>query len=268
MAGTHLNRDETQKEQLVFELNKKAYSSINFNDYEESQTGRHRFSDENIDRIDNIIKMIHKNTEGQKCLDVGVGSGLVLLREAKIFPECVGLDICIKMALQKGIPESMLVEGSCYQLPFGCGEFDLVSAYSLLHHLSNIPKFLQEAYRVLKKGGYLYTDGDINIYCMRLLRKLKMARYYFAGKKHKQTYEYWRDMLVHRDECEYHHMGLDFIELERTLKTIGFDKVIIVPRFSVNPSHNKKLAFRIMKKAYRCLSLKSCFTHIQLFAVK
>lgn len=268
MTNSLFDKDDTQNEELILELNKKVYSSMDLKAYEEGSARRHRVSQENIDRINDIIKIIYENTEGEKCLDVGVGSGLVLLRQAKIFRECIGLDICLEMALQKGIPRSMLVKGNCYQLPFDREEFDLVSAYSVLHHLSNIPKFFTEAYRVLKKGGYLYTDGDKNIYCIKLVRKYKMAQYCLAGKKHKGTYEYWRDILIRRDKDEYHSMGLDFIELERMLKKIGFNKVILTPRFSVNPSYNKKLAFRIMKKVFHCFNLKSCFTHIQLFAIK
>lgn len=255
-----------QSEELDLELNKRSYSQKDVNTYEKGTTGRHRFSQENIDRINDIIQMIYENTEGEKCLDAG--SGLLLLREAKVFRQCIGLDISLEMALEKGIPKSMLLQGNCYELPFDCEEFDLVSAYSLLHHLSNIPKFLAEAYRVLKKGGYLYTDGDTNIHCIKVLRKIKMARYRLGGKGRKREYEYWRDRLTQRDGSEYHNMGLDFIELEKSLKEIGFDKVILTPRFSVNPIYNKKLSFRIMKNLFRRFHPKFCFTHIQLFAIK
>lgn len=266
MMNSLIDRDGSSKEKFISELTTKKWPPKNIDRYKHDRS--HWFSSENLNRIDNIIKMIYENTEGKKCLDVGVGTGLVLLREIKIFPKCIGLYIDIERALEKGIPKSILVEGNCYQMPFESEEFDLVSAYSLLHLLPNIPQFFTEAYKVLKKGGYLYTDGDKSIYNVKLLRKIKMAQYRFAGKKYKNKYKYWRDILSHRDKDDYHQVGLDFFELERVLKKIGFEKVILTPRFSVNPIHNKKFTFRIMEKVFHWCKLKSCFTHIQLFAIK
>ena len=255
------------KEQLISNLNKENYSNIGYANYEKG--GRdHRFSDENIDAIQNIIQMIYKNTQGKKCLDVGTGSGLVLLQELKIFPECIGLDLSIKMALSRGISKDILVEGSCYQMPFDNEEYDLVSAYCMLHHLANIHLFFTEAFRVLKHGGYLYTDADKNIYCVKLERRLRMIQYSLLGRKNDDMYKFHRDRLNYCDRDEYHEMGLDFLELERMLKKIGFSKVIITPMFSINPLQTKKLSFRIMKLIYRLFKLKSCFTHIRLIAIK
>lgn len=266
MKNSDIKTNDLYDEQYIADINKEEYDLKTAQGYEEQHS--HRFSTENIDRIDNILKVIYENTEGEKCLDVGVGSGLVLLRESQLFSECIGMDLSLKMALEKGIPKSKLVMGDCYHLPFDSEEFDLVSAYSVLHHLTNVKKFYAEAYRVLKKGGYLYSDGDINIHCIRLLRKFKMIQIRFAGKKYRWNYKYWRDRLKHRDIDEYHHMGLDFRESKRLLKQIGFEKVIFTPRFSVNPDHTRKLTFRMMKRFHHLFKLKSCFTHIQFLAIK
>ena len=254
------------KEQIILGCNMEEYSSKDAVNYETYHS--HRFSGENLDRIKNIIYNIQRRTGGKKCLDVGVGSGLVLLREKEVFPECIGMDLSLRMARQKGIPESMLVQGSCYNLPFDSDEFNLVSAYSVLHHLSNISKFFYEAHRVLKKGGVLYTDGDINLHCMRLLTEYKRTLYHIGRERYRQQYEFWRDRMKYRNQNEYHHMGLDYMVLGKLLKSIGFREVIFTPRFSVNPVYNRKIAFRLMRAVYLLFRLKPCFTHIQILAIK
>jgi ubiquinone/menaquinone biosynthesis C-methylase UbiE len=253
-------------EDIILDCNIEEYSSQDATNYETCHS--HRFCRDNLDRIMEIICSIQRRTGGRKCLDVGVGSGLVLLREKEVFSECIGMDLSLRMARQKKIPESMLIKGSCYNLPFDSGEFDLVSAYSVLHHLSNISKFFDEAYRVLKKGGVLYTDGDINLHCMRLLSNYKKTLYHLGGGRYRQQYEYWRDRMKYRNQDEYHHMGLDYKILKGLLKGIGFRQVIFTPRFSVNPIYNRKIAFRMMRVVHSLFRLRPCFTHIQIIAIK
>jgi ubiquinone/menaquinone biosynthesis C-methylase UbiE len=257
------NDNSLTKGEQILQLNKEKYKIQDFQVYE-----NHRFCSQNISSIRSVVQEIYNNTEGKKCLDIGVGSGLVLLRELELFDKCLGLDLSLNMALSKGIPKDLLVEGNCYQLPFKNEEFDLVSACALLHHLADIQKFYLEAFRVLKPGGYLYTDGDKNIFCVKLERRMKMIQYLLSGKKNSNEFKYYRDRLIYRDSDEYHSMGLNYNELERKLRSIGFRKVILTPMFSVNPNHTKKLSFRIMKTIHNSFKFKFCFTHIRLIAIK
>lgn len=266
MKDSQPNVCDSDREKIIIDYNIQEYSSLDVITYETSNS--HRFSKENLERIRRILLDVKGRTGGEKCLDVGVGSGLVFLEEKEVFPDCIGMDLSLRMARQKGIPESMLVQGSCYDLPFASDSFDLVSAYSVLHHLSNVSRFFQEAFRVLRKGGILYTDGDINRHCMRLLCEYKRTIYHLGGERYRHQYEYWRDRMDYKDQDEYHHMGLDFRLLERMLKEIGYRSVIITPRFSLNPSYNRKIAFRMMRALHTLFKLKPCFTHIQIIAVK
>lgn len=226
----------------------------------------HWISTKNIEKIDSIIDLVFKKTEGKKCIDIGFGNPLVLLRELKVFPNCIGLYLSLEKAKEKNISESMLIKGNCYQIPFEKEEFDLVSAYALLHLLPDIPAFFREAFRVLKNGGYLYTDNDKSIFTVLFLRKLKMLQYFVQGKKYKDKYEHWRNILKAQDD--YHQEGIDYIFLEKALKEIGFKKVILNPGFSFNPNHEKKISFRIIKFLFKIFKLKFLHTHIQILAVK
>ena len=265
MINSLIDKDKSSNGRLISELLiKKKWPPKDIDDWIDDRS--HWLSSENLDRIDQTIKKIHENTDGKKCLDVGFGNCLVLLRELKIFPSCIGLYITLKKALEKGVSKSILIEGNCYQIPFESEEFDLVSAYGLLHLLPDTRQFFIEAYKVLKKGGYLYTDGDKTIYIVKLIRKIKMTIFHLGGKKYKEKYELWCDILNPRDD--YHHEGIDYVELERALKEIGFEKVIITPRLSVKPSYYKKLPYRIITKILPLFKFKFCYSHVQILAIK
>jgi ubiquinone/menaquinone biosynthesis C-methylase UbiE len=103
-----------------------------------------------LDRVDMPV---------QRALDVGTGTGLGALEIAKRFPdaEIVGVDVSAAMLekARKLAPGIEFVEGDASALPFGDGEFDLLT------HLNMIP-FLDETARVLRPGGwtvYAFSAG-------------------------------------------------------------------------------------------------------------
>jgi ubiquinone/menaquinone biosynthesis C-methylase UbiE len=58
-----------------------------------------------------------------------------------------------EMELNEDVDEKRLSDASKH-LPFRDAEVDIVASRSMLEHLPNIEGFVQEAYRVLKPGGY------------------------------------------------------------------------------------------------------------------
>lgn len=54
----------------------------------------------------------------------------------------------------------------------GVQDFDIVTAYSFLHHLYNIEPTLKTAYNALKSGGKFYADLDPNYYFWEGVNKL------------------------------------------------------------------------------------------------
>jgi SAM-dependent methyltransferase len=95
-----------------------------------------------LDRVEGPVR---------RALDVGTGTGAGALEIAKRFQgaEIVGLDVASAMLeeARRIAPGVEFVEGDASALPFGDGEFDLVT------HANMIP-FLDETARVLRPGGW------------------------------------------------------------------------------------------------------------------
>lgn len=98
-------------------------------------------------------------------LDLGCGTGNILNKLSSRFDEVIGLDLSDDMlsvaSSNYGDKENLkFLRGKASSLPFQDESFDMVSAYSLLHHLPNFSKPVSEIFRVLKKGGVLYIDHE------------------------------------------------------------------------------------------------------------
>ena len=224
----------------------------------------HWYSSENINRIDEVLKTLHKKSDIKLCLDIGFGNPIVLEREIKIFPQCSGLYITLDEALKHAISKSILTKGNCYPIPSDFKQLDLISAYAFLHVIPDIPEFYKEAYRVLKKGGTLYTDGDRNINIVKIIRRMKMMQYRI--RRNNNQFEYWRDIL--NVKANFHQEGIDYKLLKNSLKQIGFSKVIITPWFSFNPDWDNNILFKLVKAMLTLFKVKILSTHIQIVAVK
>ncbi len=93
-----------------------------------------------------------------RILDVGCGTGK-MLRNAKGNYEKYGIDISeslIKKARQED-PYSMYDVGDSCKLPYDSGSFDLVMCHSVLHHLEDPKKAIDEIARVSKPGGSIFV---------------------------------------------------------------------------------------------------------------
>ena len=116
MRNNLININEKTNNQFISELlENNKWPPKDIDEWIEDRS--HWYSIENLSRIDKTIKKIHKNTEGKKCLDVGFGNCLVLLRELQIFPYCTGLYISLKNALEKSPPPSF--SGKKVDIKFG-----------------------------------------------------------------------------------------------------------------------------------------------------
>ena len=107
--------------------------------------------------------------DGEKVLDVGCGSGTLLIDAKARYPKSdfVGIDpdkkvlqLAERKLIQAGV-RARLVQGFAQELPFPSASFDLVISTLIFHHLSASVKreAAREIYRVLKeRGRFLLAD--------------------------------------------------------------------------------------------------------------
>jgi len=93
---------------------------------------------------------ISKRYVGNKIIDVGAGNGALIINLKKNNPnkKVIGIDIAPKNPLVK--------KGECTKLDFKDNEFNTLFCTDVIEHLSDkdLQKCLNEANRILKKGGY------------------------------------------------------------------------------------------------------------------
>jgi len=115
-----------------------------------------------------------------KVLEVGCGTGnYVIAVEASVGCACWGIDPSPQM-LAKARERSGTINfqpGSAQRLDFPSDFFDLVFSVDVIHHLSDRPGFLREAYRVLKAGGEVGTVTDSEW----IIRHRQPLAVYFPG---------------------------------------------------------------------------------------
>ncbi|MGB4661173.1 MAG: class I SAM-dependent methyltransferase [Mobilitalea sp.] len=109
--------------------------------------------------LKNEIVRVIRLDDSNKVLDVVCGNGTLLkLINDKIQVQAYGVDISdnmIKEAKRK-YPEMQFVTTNSALLPFQDNSFDAVTVCAAFHHFTEPDKFLKEAKRVLKPGGYIY----------------------------------------------------------------------------------------------------------------
>lgn len=116
--------------------------------------------------IDEAIQLLETEDSSRRALDVGCGTGNILGKMSSRFDKAVGVDLSEDMLsvaytdhLQKR-ENLKLVRGRIADLPFPDNYFDVVSAYSVFHHLPEFSGPIYEMSRVLKEGGVIYIDHE------------------------------------------------------------------------------------------------------------
>lgn len=99
---------------------------------------------------------------GQRVLEVGCGSGHWLGYLSQLGCRVTGLDPSTGMLTQARRhlgPNAALVRGTAEQLPFAPASFDHIVVVNAAHHFADLPRFVNEANRVLRPGGGIAIIG-------------------------------------------------------------------------------------------------------------
>ena len=101
----------------------------------------------------------------ESILDVGAGTGRVLLKLRKLRPDLrlqgvEPVEALRKTGYSNGISAEDLIDGSGYELPFSSGSFDLVCEFGVLHHVRHPNRVVNEMLRVAKKAVFLSDSNN------------------------------------------------------------------------------------------------------------
>lgn len=208
------------------------YHDFKAGDYETDLSTNFIFEENCQYRIAEILEWAKVETEGKYSLDIGCGTGNILKFTTRLFPAAFGIDLSLSMLKRSQLYGAHLVQGTGVQTPFPDCLFDLVTGFSLVHHIYEPSVLFREIFRVLKKGGVLYTDWDFN-------------RNFFW----KPLYQLWThrmnapkalisllrrklipDRMVKTFELAEYHVFKNWLDPEsirRSLDKLGFEKVEI-----------------------------------------
>jgi ubiquinone/menaquinone biosynthesis C-methylase UbiE len=122
-------------------------------------------------------------------LDLGCGTGLVMRIGARHFHRVYGIDISLRILADIKTLATGAVSGDVCCLPFVDECFDAVSCFAVLHHLYDHRALFHEVYRVLKPGGVLYTDHDMDAaFMQRFYWPMQIYRWAFdMGRRYQQA---------------------------------------------------------------------------------
>jgi SAM-dependent methyltransferase len=96
---------------------------------------------------------------GRKVLEIGLGYGTLGQRLAERGADYHGLDISpgpvmmMRYRLERLGRQPSVLQGSALEIPHEASSFDYVYSIGCLHHTGNLPKAVDEVWRVLKPGG-------------------------------------------------------------------------------------------------------------------
>lgn len=133
------------------------------------------FRSENVAYVEDQLRTIFSATQAKRMLDLGCGTGFLIDIAKKYVPEIDGVDVTeamIKRVDCTGPAKIRLHLADTGRFPVEEGAYDVVTAYSFLHHLYDIVPTLSTAARALRPGGKFYADLEPNYYFWQAVKSL------------------------------------------------------------------------------------------------
>ncbi|MEO5371349.1 MAG: methyltransferase domain-containing protein [Magnetococcus sp. DMHC-1] len=174
--------------------------------------------------IESRLATLRQEASGDRLLDLGCGSGVVMRCARPHFRFVAGLDLSVEI-LRLAAPAGAVTCGDAGALPFRDCSLDVVVCFAALHHLLEHAPLINEVYRVLKPGGIFYTDHDMALaFSQRFALPLHLYRHLHAAQRQYQKVnnQLTRELYA---LTEIHASGLDHRPLLTLLQTIGFSRI-------------------------------------------
>jgi SAM-dependent methyltransferase len=188
------------------------------------------------DHVDWLIRKLHQSLDkwhplpvSSTCvLDIGFGSGLLLIKLAHEGFKCLGVDNSAEAtrALSEKLTKENLVgesiQGDGCDLPFAEGTFDCIFATQLIEHLTSedTPKFFAEVTRCLTRGGLFISTTRWNEDLERSMCVCPDCLAIFHFEQHLQNYTEGKVI----DLCQ--QVGLNVLQCTRCMlnEPMGLNK--------------------------------------------
>ena len=176
--------------------------------------------------FNNILSILESTKVGTNELafmDAASGSGFLAQRVQEFFSRMTLVDISRNMLKRIDLPGTTKICSDACFIPVKESSFDVVGGFATLHHLKSPEKFFQEGYRILRPGGVIYTDHDIESRFVNIFRPLLWF--------YRKLFDHGKDYLTHCPESseqdylmsEYHGgEGLSGPKLAEQLCEAGF----------------------------------------------
>ena len=183
----------------------------------------HNWVDEVFNNILEILASSKEEVSELSFLDAASGSGFLAQRARKFFPRMTLLDISRNMLKRIDLPGTLKICSDTCFIPAKESSFDVIGGFATLHHLKSPKKFFQESYRVLRPGGIIYTDHDIESQFVKNFRPMLWL--------YRKFFDHGKDYLKQCPESseldyllsEYHgEEGLSGPKLAEQLSEAGF----------------------------------------------
>ncbi|MBF0153221.1 MAG: class I SAM-dependent methyltransferase [Magnetococcales bacterium] len=161
---------------------------------------------------------------GDRLLDLGCGSGVVMRCARPHFRFVAGLDLAVEIVRLARV-EGSVVCGEAAALPFREASLDVVVCFAALHHVLDHAPLVREVYRVLKPGGVFHSDHDMALaFSSRFSWPLHLYRRIHNAQRHYQKAD---DRLTQKlyNLTEIHAAGMDHHSLLALLRSAGFAQV-------------------------------------------
>ncbi|WP_053220175.1 class I SAM-dependent methyltransferase [Virgibacillus senegalensis] len=170
------------------------------------------------------LKQILEWNGTESVLDIATGGGHVANALAPLARKVTAFDLTSEMLVASekfvkgnGHANVDFIQGDAEELPFGDDSFDVAVCRIAAHHFSNVSTFVQEAYRIVKKGGvFLLIDNTAP-------ENDRMDKFYNEMEK-RRDYSHQRALKKSEWLCLIEEKGFELEELYRFPKQFFFEK--------------------------------------------
>lgn len=164
-------------------------------------------------RINSTLKRIDKLIEDnqKKALDLGAGTGNLTGKLLHMGYEVTAIDISVEMCviLKKKYKDYLedkklrIINSKLEDASFNKGEFDLITCYSVLHHLPDYVDVIQKLSFLLKKGGVMYLDHEQSPFFWDEFQKYAILKHMYYGSNSLLNALYFRIRGINIPSFDY-----------------------------------------------------------------